>query len=151
MSFYELTFIARQEISSSACDSLTDRLIALVEEQGGKLYKKEYWGLRALAYRVRKNRKGHYVHLGFDVDGQAVQELERRMRLDDDILRYLTLKVEAPDTEPSPMMTGRAEGRSEGDRSNDGSHSYKENLAEGVESSDASKVSDTDAPETTES
>ena len=124
MPFYESVFIARQDISAPQVESLTEELSKLIEEQGGKVVKKEYWGLRSLAYKIRKNRKGHYVLYGIDAPSSAVQELERRMRLNEDVLRYLTVKVDSIEEGPSVMMQ-RGSGRDDRSR-RDGGHRRRE-------------------------
>ncbi len=104
MPLYESVFIARQDISAPQVDSLTEELTKLIEEQGAKVVKMEYWGLRSLAYKIRKNRKGHYVLYGIDGPSSAILEMERRMRLNEDVLRYLTVKVDEIEEGPSVMM-----------------------------------------------
>src|SRR5512146_2703121 len=95
MPFYENVFIARQDISAAQVEALADRFANLVAEQGGKIEKREYWGLRNRAYRVTKNRKGDYMLFNRDAPPAAVSELERNMRINEDVLRYLTVRVEA--------------------------------------------------------
>ncbi len=107
MSFYECTYIARQDLSSAQVEAITDKVVELVKESGGTVHGSEYWGLRQLAYRIRKNRKGHYTMLKLEIDGKFVSELERRMRINEDILRYLTVRVDELDEAPSPMMKRR--------------------------------------------
>jgi small subunit ribosomal protein S6 len=107
MPFYENVFIARQDVSSARVDSLIQTFSTLLEEQGGKVTKQEYWGLRSLAYRIKKNRKGHYVLLNIDAPSTAVQEMERNMRLSEDVLRYLTVRMDELEQEPSVVMRGR--------------------------------------------
>ena len=104
VSFYESVYIARPDISSAQVEALTQRLTEIVETNGGKVTKNEYWGLKNLAYRIKKNRKGHYSLLNIDAPSAALSELERNMRLSEDILRYLTVKVDALDENPSVMM-----------------------------------------------
>lgn len=104
MALYESTFIIRPDISGSDVKELMDRYGALIKEAGGKIHKSEYWGVRNLAYRINKNKKGHYAHLGLEASADAVKELERRMHLNDDVLRQLTVKCEAISEEPSPLM-----------------------------------------------
>ena len=113
MPFYENVFIARQDISAPQMEILTDDFSKIIEDQGGKIAKREYWGLRGLAYRIKKNRKAHYVLLNIDASAQAVQEMERQMRLHEDVLRYLTLRVDELEEGPSAMMQrrGSREGR----------------------------------------
>ncbi len=107
MPFYENVFIARQDISAPQVDSLADDFSKIIEDQGGKVAKREYWGLRGLAYRIKKNRKAHYVLLNIDAPAEAVQEMERQMRLHEDVLRYLTLRVDELEEGPSAMMQRR--------------------------------------------
>ncbi len=107
MAFYECVYIARQDISSSQVDTLTEQFTAIITENGGSVAKTEYWGLRNMAYRVKKNRKGHYVLLNIDAPSAAVQEMERVMRLNDDVLRTLTVKVDVLEEEPSVVMQNR--------------------------------------------
>ena len=95
MALYEHLLIARQDISAQAVDALATHLKTIVEGEGGKVEKQEYWGLRSLAYRIKKNRKGHYVLLNINAPSKAVVELERQLRINEDVLRFLTVKVEA--------------------------------------------------------
>ena len=107
MAFYECVYIARQDISSSQVDALTEQFTGIITENGGSVGKTEYWGLRNMAYRVKKNRKGHYVLLNIDAPSAAVQEMERVMRINDDVLRTLTLRVDELEEEPSVIMQNR--------------------------------------------
>ncbi len=123
MAFYESVFIARPDISTAQVEALTQRLTEIVESGGGRVTKNEYWGLKNLAYRIKKNRKGHYSLLNIDAPSEAVGEYERNMRLSEDVLRYLTVRVEELDDNPSIMMTrgsrddrGRGRGRGFGGR-----------------------------------
>jgi small subunit ribosomal protein S6 len=104
MPFYENVFIARQDISAAQADTLAETFSNVITEQGGKVTKKENWGLRNIAYRIKKNRKGHYVLLNIDAPPAAVQEMERQMRISEDILRYLTTRVDELEEGPSAMM-----------------------------------------------
>jgi len=101
MALYEHLLIARQDISAQQVDALATHLKTIVEGEGGKVEKQEYWGLRGLAYRIKKNRKGHYVLLNINAPSNAVSELERQLKINEDVLRYLTVKVEAFDTSSS--------------------------------------------------
>lgn len=118
MPYYENVFIARQDISASAAEALGERFASVIKENGGEVAKKEYWGLKNLAYRIKKNRKGHYVLFNIEAPWSAVQEMERQMRINEDVLRFLTLKVDELETGPSVVMQhrpGREErGRREG-------------------------------------
>jgi small subunit ribosomal protein S6 len=107
MSLYENVFIARQDISGTQVDALSDQFTQLIAEHGGEVKKREYWGLRNLTYRMNKNRKGHYVLFNIDAPPAAIAELERTMRINEDVLRYLTIRVEALDEAPSPVMQSR--------------------------------------------
>ncbi|MDX9859975.1 MAG: 30S ribosomal protein S6 [Rhodospirillales bacterium] len=118
MPYYENVFIARQDISATQVDSLADAFTSTIEGMGGKVAKREYWGLRNLAYRVKKNRKGHYVLLNLDAPAEAVHEMERLMRINEDVLRYLTVRVDELEEGPSAMAQGRG-GREERHRRGD--------------------------------
>src|SRR5436853_885313 len=107
MPLYELVFIARQDISGAQVDALADGFTQLISEQGGEIKKREYWGLRNLAYRMNKNRKGHYVLFNIEAPPAAIAELERTMRINEDVLRYLTLRVDQHEEGPSPVMQNR--------------------------------------------
>jgi small subunit ribosomal protein S6 len=133
MPFYENVFIARQDISSAQVDALADQFSQLVTEQGGQVLKREYWGLRNLTFRIRKNRKGHYIMFNLDAPPAAVSELERNMRINEDVLRYLTVRVDALEEGPSAMMQARARGEDR-DRRRDGYRDRDEApVAPGVE------------------
>ncbi|HMK67599.1 MAG TPA: 30S ribosomal protein S6 [Stellaceae bacterium] len=110
MSFYETVFIARQDISTAQVEALADGFGQVIQEQGGKVEGREYWGLRNLSYRIKKNRKGHYVLLNIEANGAAISELGRLMRINEDVLRHLSVRVEALETGPSAMMQARARG-----------------------------------------
>ena len=107
MPLYENVFIARQDISGAQADALADTFTQLIADQGGEVKKREYWGLRNLAYRMNKNRKGHYILFNIDAPAAAIAELERTMRINEDVLRYLTLRVEKLEEGPSPIMQSR--------------------------------------------
>jgi small subunit ribosomal protein S6 len=107
MALYEHVLIARQDISAQQAEALNDQLKALLEGQGGKVAKIEYWGLRNLAYRIKKNRKGHYSLLAIDAPAPAVKEMERQLSINEDVLRYMTVKVEELDLELSPILARR--------------------------------------------
>ena len=101
MALYEHLLIARQDISAQQVDALATHLKTIVEGEGGKVEKQEYWGLRGLAYRIKKNRKGHYVLLNINAPAAAVIELERQLKINEDVLRYITVKVDQFDTSSS--------------------------------------------------
>jgi small subunit ribosomal protein S6 len=107
MPLYENVFIARQDISGAQVDQLADAFTQLIAEQGGEVKKREYWGLRNLTYGMNKNRKGHYVLFNIEAPAPAIAELERTMRINEDVLRYLTLRIEKFDEGPSAIMQSR--------------------------------------------
>lgn len=109
MPLYEHVFIARQDISSTQVEGLVETFSGLIQKDGGKIVDTEYWGLKNLAYRIKKNRKGHYVMLNIDCPTTAINELERNERLNEDVLRYLTLRVDELEEGPSVMTRGRKE------------------------------------------
>jgi small subunit ribosomal protein S6 len=104
MPYYESVFIARQDIPATQVEALTTSFSEIITSNGGKVAKTEQWGLRNLAYRIRKNKKGHYVLLNIEAPSEAIVEMERNMRLNEDVLRFLTVKVEALEEGPSVMM-----------------------------------------------
>ena len=114
MALYEHLLIARQDISAQAVDALATHLKTIVEGEGGKVEKQEYWGLRGLAYRIKKNRKGHYVLLNINAPAKAVIELERQLKINEDVLRFLTVKVEAFEVSTKSRRDDRAD-KPEGD------------------------------------
>jgi small subunit ribosomal protein S6 len=109
MPLYEHVFIVRQDISGSQVDQIIEAFTGIVETGGGKVVETESWGLRNLAYRIKKNRKGHYVMMNIDAPPDVINELERQQRIHEDILRYLSLRVDEHEETPSIMMQGRKE------------------------------------------
>jgi small subunit ribosomal protein S6 len=106
--YYECVFIARQDVSAAQVESLTDDFSKVIEDGDGKVPKKESWGLRSLAYKIKHNRKGHYTLLNINAPAAAVQEMERLMRINEDVLRYLTVKVDELEEGPSAIMQSRS-------------------------------------------
>lgn len=119
MALYEHVFIARQDISAQQVEGLTDMIQAVLEENGGKITKNEYWGLKSLAYRVKKNRKGHYSLLNIDASHEAVSELERRISLNDDIIRHMTIRVDEHEADESIQMRNKNRDERRGSRRDD--------------------------------
>ncbi len=107
MPLYECVLIARNDVTQQQVDTLVDALTTEIEAEGGLLRKREYWGLRSLAYRIKKNRKGHYVLLGLDAPPAAITEMERQLRLNEDVLRFLTVKVDEIEEAPSAPLSRR--------------------------------------------
>ncbi len=107
MPLYENVFIARQDISASQVDTLADQYAAMIKEHGGEVTKKEYWGLRNLTFRIKKNRKGHYILFNIDAPANAVLEMERNMRLSEDVIRYLTVRVKDLEADQSIVLRSR--------------------------------------------
>ncbi|MGE0766881.1 MAG: 30S ribosomal protein S6 [Hyphomicrobiaceae bacterium] len=104
MPLYEHVFLARQDVSQTQVEALTKEYTDLIEELQGSVSKNEYWGLRTLAFKIKKNRKAHYTLLNIDAPSAAVAEMERRMGISTDILRFLTIRVDEHETEPSIQM-----------------------------------------------
>jgi small subunit ribosomal protein S6 len=108
MPLYEHTVIARPDLSTQQAQALSDAFGEILVAQGGRIAKTEYWGLRNLSYRVKKHRKGHYLHLVVEGPAAALTELERTQRIHEDVLRYLTVRVEAFDEGPSQIMVAKS-------------------------------------------
>jgi small subunit ribosomal protein S6 len=104
MPLYEHTFMARHDISAQQMESMTEKFIGILKENGGDIANKEYWGLKPLSYRIKKNRKAHFEFIQIDAPHAAVAEMERQMNLNNDVLRFLTIRVDEHDTQPSAMM-----------------------------------------------
>lgn len=107
MPLYEHVFLARQDVSSQQVDTLCEQFRNVITENGGTVSKTESWGLRALAYRVRKNRKAHYTLLNIDAAPAAIAEMERQMGLNDDVIRFMTVRVDEHDEGQSAILTRR--------------------------------------------
>ena len=108
MPLYESVYIARPDISATQVETLTADMTKILEENGGKVTKDEYWGLKSLAYRIKKNRKGHYSLMNIDAPAAALTEMERNMRLHEDVLRYMSIRVDEHEEEPSVMMQSKS-------------------------------------------
>ena len=104
MALYEHTFLARQDLAQAQVDALAENATKIVTDHGGKVVKTETWGLRSLAYRIAKNRKAHYVMLEIDAPGETVAELERQAGINEDVIRYMTVRVDAHEQGPTVMM-----------------------------------------------
>jgi small subunit ribosomal protein S6 len=104
MPLYEHVFLARQDVSAQQVEELTSQLTGVIEQLGGKVTKLEQWGVKSLSYRIRKNRKAHFTFLNVEAPPAALSEIERQERLNEDVLRYLTIRVEEHEEGPSAMM-----------------------------------------------
>ena len=111
MPLYECVLIARNDVTQQQVEAVADQVAAELESQGGTVPKREYWGLRSLSYRIKKNRKGHYMLLGLDAKPAAVNEVERQLRLNEDILRFLTIRVDNLEEAPSAILARKSDDR----------------------------------------
>ncbi len=109
MPLYEHVFIARQDLSNTQAEALIEHFSTVLSDNDGKVVMSEYWGVKTMAYKINKNRKGHYAFLRSDAPAPAVQEMERLMRLREDVMRILTIKVDAHEEGPSVQMQKRDE------------------------------------------
>ena len=107
MPLYEHIFMARQDVTPQQVEALVDQYKGVIEQNGGSVDKTEMWGVKSLAYRIKKNRKAHFTMFNLNAPAPAVAEMERQMRINEDILRFMTIKVEELETEPSVMMQKR--------------------------------------------
>ena len=109
MALYESVIIGRQDLTPGQFETLLEKFITVIQSFKGEIKKRENWGIRNLAYKIKKNRKGHYTLLNIDGPPEAIQEYERLMRLDEDIIRFLTIKVKSIDDKPSPLMANKSD------------------------------------------
>jgi small subunit ribosomal protein S6 len=109
MALYESVIIGRQDLTPGQFETLLEKFIAVIQSFKGEIKKRENWGIRNLAYKINKNRKGHYTLLNIDGPPEAIQEYERLMRLDEDIIRFLTIKIKSIDEKPSPLMVNNSD------------------------------------------
>ena len=116
MPFYEHVFLARQDLATAQVEAMTETFSRIISDGNGAVASNEYWGLRSLAYRIAKNRKAHYVMLSIDAPAPAIAEMERQVALNEDIIRYMTVRIEALPTEPSAMMKRGERERERSDR-----------------------------------
>ena len=138
MPFYEHVYLARQDLTPAQVETLTEAFTKIITDNGGTVAGTEYWGLRNIAYRIAKNRKAHYVMLNIDSAPPAVQELERQVALNEDVIRYQTIRVEALEAGPSAMMKksdrgDRAERGERGERGDRGGRGERAPRAPRVE------------------
>ena len=109
MALYESVIIGRQDLTPNQFETLIEKFISVIGSFKGEIKKRENWGLRNLAYKINKNRKGHYFLLNIDASSEAIFEYERLMRLDEDIIRFLTIKINSINEKPSPLMNNKSD------------------------------------------
>ncbi len=119
MPFYEHVFLSRQDVSAQQVETMTEQFKGIIEAAGGTISKIEYWGVKSLAYRIKKNRKAHFALLNISAPAAGVAEMERQMKINEDVIRFMTIKVEALEEGPSAMMQ-RREREERRDRERDG-------------------------------
>jgi small subunit ribosomal protein S6 len=119
MALYEHVFLARQDVSAQQVETMTEQFKGIIEAAGGTISKIEYWGVKSLAYRIKKNRKAHFALLNISSPAAGVAEMERQMKINEDVVRFMTIKVEALEEGPSAMMQ-RREREERRDRERDG-------------------------------
>ena len=133
MPLYEHVFLARQDLAQAQVDALAENATKIIADNGGKVVKTETWGLRGLAYRIAKNRKAHYVMLDIDAPAPAMAELERQTGINEDVIRFMTIRVEDHEKGPSAMMRKQDRERSRGDRPDRGDRDSRGPRREEVE------------------
>ena len=126
MALYESVIIGRQDLTPGQFETLLEKFIAVIQSFKGEIKKRENWGIRNLAYKINKNRKGHYMLLNIDGPPEAIKEYERLMRLDEDIIRFLTIKIKSIDEKPSPLIVNNSE-RSKNETTKDENISSSDN------------------------
>ena len=116
MPLYETVLIARNDVTQVQVEAIADDIATLLGTDEGTVQKREYWGLRSLAYRIKKNRKAHYMLLGLDAKPASVKEMERQLGLNEDVLRFMTIRVETIDENPSAILARKSDDRERGFR-----------------------------------
>jgi small subunit ribosomal protein S6 len=116
MALYEHIYLARQDVTAQQVEAMTEQFKSVIEAGGGKIGKVEYWGVKTLAYRIKKNRKAHFTLINIDAPAAAVAEMERQMGINEDILRFMTIRVEELEEGPSAMMRKREDSDRDGER-----------------------------------
>ncbi len=111
MPLYECVLIARNDVTQQQVEAIADQIAAQLEGEGGAVRKREYWGLRSLAYRIKKNRKGHYLLLGLEAKPASLAEIERQLGLNEDVLRHLSIRVDKIDEAPSAILARKGDDR----------------------------------------
>jgi small subunit ribosomal protein S6 len=116
MALYEHIYLARQDVTAQQVEAMTEQFKSVIEAGGGKIGKIEYWGVKTLAYRIKKNRKAHFTLINIDAPAAAITEMERQMGINEDILRFMTIRVEEHEEGPSAMMRKREDSDRDGER-----------------------------------
>ena len=116
MALYEHIYLARQDVTAQQVEAMTEQFKSVIEAGGGKIGKVEYWGVKTLAYRIKKNRKAHFTLINIDAPAAAIAEMERQMSINEDILRIMTIRVEEHEEGPSAMMRKREDSDRDGER-----------------------------------
>ncbi len=111
MPLYETVLIARNDVTQQQVEAVAEEIKTSLEAEGGAVKKTEYWGLRSLAYRIKKNRKGHYMLLGLDAKPASIAEMERKLGLNEDILRFMTIRIDEIDEAPSAILSRKSDER----------------------------------------
>jgi small subunit ribosomal protein S6 len=136
MPLYEHVYLARQDVSAQQVDELTAQIKGVVEQMGGAIAKHEYWGVKSLSYRMNKNRKAHFTLLNIEAPAAALAEIERQERLNEDVLRYLTIRVDEHEEGPSAMMRKAERDRDRDERRGDRRRDRREDGEETVEATE---------------
>ena len=121
MRLYESVFIARQDVTAAQVESMADEFANIITSAGGSIKKREYWGLRSLAYRIKKNRKGHYIMFNIETGPEALAEYERVIGLNEDVLRFLNIRIDEVEDGPSIIVQAKSERPARGPRGDSGS------------------------------
>ena len=150
MRLYESVFIARQDVSSAQVEAMADEFAGIISSTGGSIKKREYWGLRTLAYRIKKNRKGHYVLFNMETDSETLKEYERIMGLNEDVLRFMNIRIEEVDEAPSIMMQAKSERPSRGPRDYDRRDDRRDDCSDDRPKSDNNAEASDDSSESAE-
>jgi small subunit ribosomal protein S6 len=145
MPLYEHVYLARQDLSAQQVEELTAQLSGVITQLGGKIAKTEYWGVKSLTYRIRKNRKAHMTLLNVEAPAAALTEIERQERINEDVLRYLTIRVETHEEGPSAMMR-KSDRDDRGDRGDRGGRGGFRDRDRPPRRDDVAVVDDVDAP-----
>ena len=116
MALYEHVYLARQDVSAQQVEAMTENYRKIIESLGGSIGRHEYWGVKSLAFRIKKNRKAHFSLMNIEAPHAAIAEMERQMGLSEDVLRFITIKVDEHDDQPSAMMRKRDDSEERGDR-----------------------------------